>query len=61
MKRYVKCSQSTLKATGKTWSSFVQNVESALGYEVDSAYRRGPDNFIALYKDGESYRGEVTK
>lgn len=61
MERYVKCSQSTLKATGRTWSSFVKDVESTLGYEVDSAYKRSPDDFIALYKDGKSYLGEVTK
>lgn len=52
MKRYIK---GACKATGRTWSSLVESIESILGYEVDSAYRRRPDDFIALYKDGESY------
>lgn len=61
MKRFIKCSTGSCKATGRTWSELIRNIESTLGYEVDAAYRRSPDDFIALYKDGESYLGEVTK
>lgn len=58
MKRFIK---GHAKATGRTWSSFVEAVKSTLGYEVDSAYLRSPEQFILLYKDGTCYEGEVTR
>jgi hypothetical protein len=61
MKRFIKCSTSSCKATGRTWSEFIRNIESTLGYEVDSAYRRTSDQLILMYLDGAEYEGEVTR
>ena len=49
------------KATGKTWEDFILSIESDLGYEVDSAYKRQPDQWIILYKGSKTYEGEVTR
>ena len=61
MKLYIKSSKSPDKVIGKTWKDFIQNIESQLGYEVDSADRRKPSHFIDMYKDGEHYVGEITR
>ena len=60
MKRYIKSSKSSDKVIGKTWADFIQNIESQLGYEVDSADKRKPSHFIDMYKDGKYYVGEIT-
>ena len=61
MKRYIKSSKSSDKVIGKTWADFIQNIESQLGYEVDSADKRKPSQFIDMYKDGKYYVGEITR
>lgn len=61
MKRYIKCSTNTCKATGRTWSEFIRNIKSDLGYEVDSVYRRTLDQLILMYLDGVEYEGEITR
>lgn len=45
---------------GLTWAGLIQEL-SERGYEVDSAYRRSPDQWIVAYKDGKSYDIEVTR
>ena len=59
--KYVCCSTNDCKAVGRTWADFIQSIETDLGYEVYSAYRRFPDPFILLYKSGHEYGGEVTR
>lgn len=49
------------KATGKTWEDFIISIESDLGYEVDSAYKSQPDQWIIMYKGDKTYEGEVTR
>ena len=49
------------KVVGKTWKDFIQNIESQLGYEVDSADIRKPSHFIDMYKDGKHYVGEIAR
>ena len=56
-----KSSKSSDKVIGKTWADFIQNIESQLGYEVDSADKRKPSQFIDMYKDGKYYVGEITR
>lgn len=56
-----KSSKSSDKVIGKTWADFIQNIESQLGYEVDSADKRKPSHFIDMYKDGKYYVGEITR
>lgn len=53
--------KSSDKVIGKTWADFIQNIESQLGYEVDSADKRKPSQFIDMYKDGKYYVGEITR
>lgn len=43
-----------------SWSSLMDELFDR-GYEVDSAYRRQPDQWIVAYKDGKSYDIEVTR
>lgn len=50
-----------LKAVGRSWSAFIDNVKSQLGYEVDSADRSHPSEYILLYKDNNTYEGQVTR
>lgn len=61
MKRYIKSSKASDKVIGKTWADLIQNIESSLGYEVDSADKRKPSHFIDMYKDGKYYVGEITR
>lgn len=49
------------KATGKTWEDFIISIESDLGYQVDSAFKRHPDQWIIMYKGDKTYEGEVTR
>lgn len=44
----------------KSWSQLISLLSDS-GYEVDSAYRRSPDQWIVAYKDGKSYDIEVTR
>ena len=61
LERYIISSKSSDKVIGKTWADFIQNIESQLGYEVDSADKRKPSHFIDMYKDGKYYVGEITR
>lgn len=43
-----------------TWPEMIDALK-AEGFLVDSAYRRRPDEFVILLKDGKQYKAEVTK
>ena len=45
-----------------SWSKFLDKVEAATGFKVDSAYRRGYDQWIELIDDqGKIRDAEITK
>lgn len=57
MYRYTK----SINVTGKTWSELISNIQDELGFQVDSADKRKPNQFIMLYKYDSVYEAEVTQ
>ena len=54
-------SEGSPKITGSTWEEFLNNIDEQSVYEVDSAFRRHPNQWIELIDDtGKIYDAEVT-
>lgn len=51
------------KIVGKSWQEFISNIEAQTDYNVDSAYKGQPEQWIELVdkETGKIYDGEVTK
>ena len=66
-KNVIKKRKSLQESTSNTikdysWSKFLDKVEAATGFKVDSAYRRGYDQWIELIDDqGKIRDAEITK
>lgn len=56
----IKCGSDLLQYTARYWAELIEEIESE-GYEVDSADKHKPAQWITAYKDGEEYEIEVNK
>lgn len=65
MKIYIKsnriyCASELLQCNAKYWAELIDEIESE-GYEIDSADKHKPAQWITAYKDGNEYEIEVTR
>lgn len=58
--RNITSSSDLLQYTARYWAELIEEIESE-GYEVDSADKHKPAQWITAYKDGEEYEIEVNK
>lgn len=58
--RNITSSSDVLQYTARYWAELIEEIESE-GYEVDSADRHKPAQWITAYKDGNEYEIEVSK
>lgn len=58
--RNIKSASNLLQYTARYWAELIEELESG-GYEVDSADRHKPAQWISAYKDGNKYEIEVSK
>lgn len=58
--RNITSSSDLLQYTARYWVELIEEIESE-GYEVDSADRHKPAQWITAYKDGNEYEIEVSK
>ena len=56
----IQSSSDLLQYTARYWAELIEEIESE-GYQVDSADRRNPAQWITAYKDGNEYEIEVTR
>ena len=56
----IKSASNLLQYTARYWAELIEEIESE-GYEVDSADKHRPAQWIAAYKDGNEYEIEVSK
>lgn len=56
----IKCGSDLLQYTARYWAELIEEIESE-GYEVDSADKHRPAQWIIAYKDGNEYEIEVSK
>ena len=56
----IQSSSDLLQYTARYWAELIEEIESE-GYQVDSADRRNPAQWITAYKDGNEYEIEVNK
>lgn len=58
--RNITSSSDLLQYTARYWAELIEEIESE-GYEVDSADKHRPAQWITAYKDGNEYEIEVSK
>lgn len=56
----IQSSSDLLQYTARYWAELIEEIEYE-GYQVDSADRRNPAQWITAYKDGNEYEIEVTR
>lgn len=56
----IKCGSDLLQYTARYWAELIEEIESE-GYEVDSADKHRPAQWITAYKNGNEYEIEVNK
>ena len=60
MKKYLRQASVPHCVKGKNMDELIENLK-AEGFEIDSADRFQPDDYVTLYKDNKTYRASFNK